>query len=77
VRVEWLLTARALARRFMTDQAGMRAIGIAVAQLSDNPYPPEAFRWGEVLRLRVGPYRIMYTVEGDLITILRVDRRAG
>jgi ParE toxin of type II toxin-antitoxin system, parDE len=42
-----------------------------------NPYPPEVFRWGEVLRLRVGPYRIMYTVEGDLITILRVDRRAG
>jgi mRNA-degrading endonuclease RelE of RelBE toxin-antitoxin system len=61
----------------MTDQAGMRTIGIAVGQLSGNPYPPEAFRWGEVPRLRVGPYRIMYTVEGDLITILRVDRRAG
>ncbi len=61
----------------MTDQAGMRTIGAAVAQLADNPYPPEAFRWAEVLRLRVGPYRIMYTVEGDLITILRVDRRAG
>jgi len=76
VRVEWLPTARASARRFMADQAGMRAIGIAVAQLSENPYPPEAFRWGELLRLRVGPYRIMYTVEGDLITILRVERRA-
>ena len=48
----------------------MRAIGAAVAQLSANPYPPEAFQWGEVLRLRVGPYRVMYTVEGDLITIL-------
>jgi mRNA-degrading endonuclease RelE of RelBE toxin-antitoxin system len=55
----------------------MRAIGIAVAQLPDNLYPPEAFRWGEVLRLRVGRYRIMYTVESDLITILRIDRRAG
>jgi mRNA-degrading endonuclease RelE of RelBE toxin-antitoxin system len=32
---------------------------------------------GEVLRLRVGLYRIMYTVESDLITILRVNRRAG
>jgi len=61
----------------MTDQAGMRAIGIAIAQLSENPYPPEAFRWGEVLRLRVGLYRIMYTIEDNLITILRVDRRAG
>jgi mRNA-degrading endonuclease RelE of RelBE toxin-antitoxin system len=60
----------------MTDQAGMRAIGAAIDQLPGNPYPPEAFRWDEVLRLRVGPYRIMYTVEGDLITILRVDRRA-
>ena len=29
------------------------------------------------IRLRVGPYRIMYTIEDDLITILRVDRRAG
>ncbi len=61
----------------MTDQTGMRAIGAAIAQLPANPYPTEAFRWGEVLRLRVGPYRIMYTVEGDLITILRVHRRAG
>jgi mRNA-degrading endonuclease RelE of RelBE toxin-antitoxin system len=59
------------------DQAGMRSIGAAIAQLPANPYPPEAFRWGEVPRLRVGPYRIMYTVEDDLITILRVDRRAG
>jgi mRNA-degrading endonuclease RelE of RelBE toxin-antitoxin system len=32
---------------------------------------------GRDARLRVGPYRIMYTVEGDLITILRVDRRAA
>ena len=61
----------------MTDQAGMRAIGAAVAQLRANPYPPEAFRWCEVLRLRVGPYRIMYTVEDDLITTLRVDRRGA
>jgi hypothetical protein len=52
----------------------MRAIGIAVAELSDNPYPSEAFQWGEILRLRVGSYRIMYTVESDLIAILRVDR---
>jgi mRNA interferase RelE/StbE len=76
VKVEWLPTARASARRYLTDQAGMRAIGAAIDQLPDNPYPREAFRWGEVLRLRVGPYRIMYTVEGDLITILRVNRRA-
>ena len=27
-----------------------------------------------MLRLRVGTYRIMYMIEGDLITIQRVDR---
>ena len=27
-----------------------------------------------MLRLRVGTYRIMYIIEGDLITIQRVDR---
>jgi len=27
-----------------------------------------------MLRLRVGRYRIMYAVEGDLITVERVDR---
>jgi mRNA-degrading endonuclease RelE of RelBE toxin-antitoxin system len=25
-------------------------------------------------RLRVGPYRVLYEVEGDLITIVRIDR---
>jgi len=34
----------------------------------------ESFRWGEMFRLRVGKYRIMYVVEGDLITIEHVDR---
>ena len=30
-----------------------------------------------MLRLRVGRYRIMYIVEGDLITIQRIDRVSG
>ena len=30
-----------------------------------------------MLRLRVGSYRIMYVVEGDLITIERIDRVSG
>jgi hypothetical protein len=35
------------------------------------------FRWGVVLRLRVGQYRMMYTVEGDLVTILRPPHGSG
>jgi mRNA-degrading endonuclease RelE of RelBE toxin-antitoxin system len=37
----------------------------------------QSFPWGEILRLRAGRYRIVYVVEGDLITIDRVDRVSG
>lgn len=58
----------------MADQEGMRAIGLAVAALADDPYPPEAFHRGEYHRLRVGSYRVTYIVEYDVITVQRVDR---
>jgi mRNA-degrading endonuclease RelE of RelBE toxin-antitoxin system len=58
----------------MHDQDGMRAIGIAVAGLADDPYPAEGFHRGRYHRLRVGQYRIIYTIDDDLITIDRVDR---
>jgi mRNA-degrading endonuclease RelE of RelBE toxin-antitoxin system len=54
----------------------MRAIGAAIAQLTGNPYPPEAFHRGDYYRLRVGPYRIVYMIEDDLVTIERVGRLA-
>lgn len=66
--------AAASARRYMADQDGMRAIGAAVAGLADNPYPPEGFHRGEYHRLRVGAYRVVYVVAGDVITVQRVDR---
>lgn len=58
----------------MHDQDDMRAIGIAVAGLADDPYPAEGFHRGRYHRLRVGQYRIIYTIDDDLITIDRVDR---
>jgi mRNA-degrading endonuclease RelE of RelBE toxin-antitoxin system len=61
----------------MQDQGGMRAISSAVAALTDDPFPAGAFHRGEYHRLRVGPYRVVYLVEGDLITVDRVDRVAG
>jgi mRNA interferase RelE/StbE len=77
MKIEWTPTARASARRYMADQAGMRAIGVAVARLGENPYPAEGFHRGEYHRLRVGPYRVVYVVEDDVITIERVDRSVG
>ncbi len=52
----------------------MTAVVAAVDALAADPYPAQSFRWGDMLRLRVGAYRIMYVVEGNLITIERVDR---
>jgi len=73
VGIEWS-PARASARRYLADQDGMRAIGAAVASLAENPYPPEAFHRGDYHRLRVGRLRVVCVIDGDLITVERVDR---
>jgi mRNA-degrading endonuclease RelE of RelBE toxin-antitoxin system len=62
------------AARFTADQDGMRAINAAVAALTDDPEPPEAFVRGSYRRLRIGSYRVMYAVEDNLVTVIRVDR---
>ncbi len=54
----------------------MRAVGAAVADLADDPYPAEGFHRGRYHRLRVGQYRVLYVVDGDVITVERVDRVA-
>ncbi len=58
----------------MADQAGMRAVNQTVAALADDLEPPEVFVRGSYRRLRVGAYRVLYEVEGDVITIVRIDR---
>jgi hypothetical protein len=74
VKIEWSPAATALARQYLRDQDGMRAMGAAIAALAVDPYPPEAFHRGRYHRLRVGRYRVAYTVDDGLITIDRVDR---
>jgi mRNA-degrading endonuclease RelE of RelBE toxin-antitoxin system len=74
VRIEWSPAARASVRRYMGDQDGMHAISAAVAALVLDPYPPQGFHQGEYHRLRAGPFRVIYVVEDDLITVERVDR---
>jgi len=74
VRIEWSPRAITTASRFLADTNGMTAVVVAVDGLEGDPDPADSFRWGVMRRLRVGQYRIMYVVEGDLITIDRVDR---
>ena len=60
----------------MRDQAGMRAFGAAIEALADEPYPPppDGVHHGGYHRLHVGEYRVFYRVDGDVVTVERVDR---
>ena len=73
MRIIWSEIAQATFVRLMTDQAGMMAVNRAVEALIDDPAPLGAFVRGAYRRLRVGPDRVLYEVEGDLITIVRID----
>lgn len=74
MRIIWSEIAQSTFVRFMADQVGMMAVNRAVEALADDPAPPDAFVRDVYRRLHVGPYRVLYEVEGDLITIVRVDR---
>jgi mRNA-degrading endonuclease RelE of RelBE toxin-antitoxin system len=74
VRIRWSEIAVTSAARFIADQDGMRVINAAVVALADDPDPPEAFIRGAYRRLRVDDYRVLYRLDGDLITVVRVDR---
>jgi mRNA-degrading endonuclease RelE of RelBE toxin-antitoxin system len=37
----------------------------------------EGFHRGDWHRLQIGAYRVLYAVEGDLVTVVRVDRASG
>lgn len=62
---------RALKRIDHQDQARIQG---AIALLAADPRPPgsEALRGRQGLRIRVGDYRIIYTVEDDRLLIVVV-----
>jgi len=63
-----------MASRFLDDAAGMTALVAALDDLADDPYPAEGFHRGGYHRLRADRYRVVYAVDGDVITIERIDR---
>jgi mRNA-degrading endonuclease RelE of RelBE toxin-antitoxin system len=77
VRVEWSAAAQASVRRYMRDQAGMICHRYRGVQPCRGPYPVEGFHRGDWHRLQIGAYRVLYAVEGDLVTVVRVDRASG
>lgn len=78
--VEWDDGAKASFRAsVMRDQEGALAVLAAIDALPGNPYPPppDGVHHGEYHRLHVGPYRVVYFVDGDVIAIRRVDKVPG
>ena len=63
------------------DQTALRRIAHAIDGLAVNPRPPGAHTLqGEdsILRIRVGDYRILYTIEdkAPLVLVIKVGHRA-
>jgi hypothetical protein len=58
----------------MHDQEGLHAIATAITGLADDSLPAGGFHRGRYHRLRVDRYRILYVIDGDVITVERVDR---
>jgi mRNA interferase RelE/StbE len=62
---------RALRRIDRKDQARIRG---AIALLAADPRPPgaKALRGREGLRIRIGHYRVIYTIEDDRLVVVVV-----
>lgn len=49
------------------DPAGVAAVWENLSRLAEEPRPPESFAYGspDLRRLRVGRYRVFYTIEEE------------
>ncbi len=68
----WADEALAVAQIFMADDPnGLAAVFDAVDELADDPRPASAFALGnpDLLRLRVGRYRVLYAVDERVVRI--------
>jgi mRNA interferase RelE/StbE len=58
------------------DPDGLRAVLAAIDALSENAFPDDALPFGSTAlhRLRVGRYRVLYTVSDDLVLVGHIAR---
>lgn len=78
LQVIWEEQAISAAAGFLDDSQGLQATLDAVAALAEDPSPATSFPYGspDRRRLRVGRYRVMYDVTGELISVWRIARLA-
>jgi mRNA interferase RelE/StbE len=70
--VVWADEAFAAAQMFMGDDPeGLAAVFDVVDRLANDPRPATAFPWGaaDLLRVRLGRYRVLYEVEDRVVRI--------
>lgn len=71
-QVVWADEAFAAAETFMADDpVGLAAVFDTVDDLAQNPRPAAAHPWGgtDLLRLRIGRYRVLYEVDEHIVRI--------
>jgi mRNA interferase RelE/StbE len=79
--VTWSESAISAGTRFLADDPdGLARVLDTTDLLADNPRPSGAFPYGspDLLRIRVGRYRILYEIDvpAQSITVLNVGRVA-
>lgn len=77
--VTWTERAISAGSGFLADDPeGLAQVLDATDRLADEPSPPGAFPYGsaDLLRIRVGRYRILYEIDrtGQSITVLHMGR---
>jgi mRNA interferase RelE/StbE len=58
------------------DPGGLGAVMEAVDRLADDPRPAESVPYGspDLRRLRIGRYRVLYEISGDVVVIGHIPR---
>lgn len=58
------------------DPGGLGAVLDAIDQLASEPRPAGSFPYGspDLRRLRIGRYRVMYEIQGDVVSIGHIAR---
>ncbi len=79
--VTWSEQSISFGSRFLADDPeGLAQVLDATDLLADNPHPAGAFPYGsdDLLRIRVGSYRVLYEIDpvAQTITILHMGRVA-
>jgi mRNA interferase RelE/StbE len=60
--------------RYMDDPAGLAGVLEAIDALAEDPRPAGSFHRGDYHRLRIGRYRVLYEITGDVVSVRRIDR---